>query len=394
MELLGGISLDGIGSPLTVSLLGIMFITFLLIQFNSPAITRTLVRNITSLNIDRVFMRYDCDLSSCTDDAFSHFLAQLVSLLQLYSLCSDTDSCDPATTIYLAVLRCKLGLPMLARIMLLPEESSLTLRGIEMKIGLSHHSKTCSLQGWEPQGLARARSSTLQLKTMRKSQTWLDSVGKSPVSLTNLTSTATAVIPTSYQPYFSAYMPLAPMYCVNVDICGTHDFNDANMSNTDQYNFPEHHISLNSTADDFDTHFDYTMSHPGTLAALDTLVYPFYHKHAEAIDPNHEEAGPRGLGMWHFRCSDEDDMSSGSSIDAESLFDYSPSESEATSTVGSSAVQQELTYTNIEHMLTVLKAERGKCLGELRGLDAALETIDQLANRKRPGSRGGNARII
>ncbi|KAN0095722.1 hypothetical protein V8E51_016433 [Hyaloscypha variabilis] len=204
----------------------------------------------------------------------------------------------------------------------------------------------------------------------------------------------TAVIPTSYQPYFSAYMPLAPMYCVNVDICGTHDFNDANMSNTDQYNFPEHHISLNSTADDFDTHFDYTMSHPGTLAALDTLVYPFYHKHAEAIDPNHEEAGPRGLGMWHFRCSDEDDMSSGSSIDAESLFDYSPSESEATSTVGSSAVQQELTYTNIEHMLTVLKAERGKCLGELRGLDAALETIDQLANRKRPGSRGGNARII
>lgn len=51
--------------------------------------------------------------------------------------------------------------------------------------------------------------------------------------------------------------------------------------------------------------------------------------------------------------------------------------------MGSSAVQNELTHTNIEHMLQVLKAERGKCLGELRGLDAALETIDQLANGKR-----------
>jgi hypothetical protein len=30
-------------------------------------------------------------------------------------------------------------------------------------------------------------------------------------------------------------------------------------------------------------------------------------------------------------------------------------------------------------MLAVLKAERGKCLRELRGLDAALETIGQLA---------------
>jgi hypothetical protein len=90
--------------------------------------------------------------------------------------------------------------------------------------------------------------------------------------------------------------------------------------------------------------------------------------------------------MWHFRCPDDDDMSSVSSNDQESLFDYSPSESDTTTTVGSSAVQQELTYTNVEHMLAVLKAEREKCLKELRGFDAALEIIDQLANRKCPGS--------
>jgi hypothetical protein len=97
------------------------------------------------------------------------------------------------------------------------------------------------------------------------------------------------------------------------------------------------------------------------------------------------EADLRNDRMRYFRCPDEDGMSSVSSNDQESLFDYSPSESGTAVTVGSSAVQQELTYTNIEHMLAVLKAERGKCLAELRGFDAALETIDQLANRKRPG---------
>jgi hypothetical protein len=107
------------------------------------------------------------------------------------------------------------------------------------------------------------------------------------------------------------------------------------------------------------------------------LAYGFVDAEIEADLPNDR--------MRHFRCPDEDNMSSVSSNDQESLFDYSPSESGTTITVGSSAVQQELTYTNIEHMLAVLKAERRKCLGELRGFDAALETIDQLANRKRPG---------
>jgi hypothetical protein len=102
-----------------------------------------------------------------------------------------------------------------------------------------------------------------------------------------------------------------------------------------------------------------------------------------ATDPNHEEADLRNDRMRHFRCRDEDDMNSVSSNDQESLFDYSPSESNTATTVGSSAVQNELTHTNIEHMLAVLKAERGKCLGELRGLDAALEIIDQLANWER-----------
>jgi hypothetical protein len=102
-------------------------------------------------------------------------------------------------------------------------------------------------------------------------------------------------------------------------------------------------------------------------------------------DPSHEEADLRNDRMRrHFRCPDEDDMNSVSSNGEESLFDYSPLESNTATTVGSSVVQHELTHTKIEHMLTVLKAERGKCLGELRGLDAALETIDQLANWKHP----------
>jgi hypothetical protein len=103
-----------------------------------------------------------------------------------------------------------------------------------------------------------------------------------------------------------------------------------------------------------------------------------------AIDPNNEEAYLRNDRLRpHFCCPDEDDMSSVSSNDQESLFDQSLSETDTMTTVSCSAVQQELTYTNIEHMLAVLKAERGKCLGELREFDAALETIDQLANRKR-----------
>ncbi|KAH8656514.1 hypothetical protein BGZ60DRAFT_143331 [Tricladium varicosporioides] len=105
-----------------------------------------------------------------------------------------------------------------------------------------------------------------------------------------------------------------------------------------------------------------------------------------ATDRNYEESDLQNDRMSHFCCPDEDDMSSVSSNDQESLFDYSPSESDTITTVGSGTVQQELTYTNIEHMLAVLKAERGKCLRELRGFDAALETIDQLANRKCPGS--------
>ena len=103
-----------------------------------------------------------------------------------------------------------------------------------------------------------------------------------------------------------------------------------------------------------------------------------------ATDPNHEETDLRNDRMRrHFRCPDEDDMNSVSSGDQESLFGSSPSVSNTATTVGSSVVQNELTHTNIEHMLAVLKAERGKCLGELRGLDAALEIIDQLANGKR-----------
>ena len=122
-------------------------------------------------------------------------------------------------------------------------------------------------------------------------------------------------------------------------------------------------VSFNNIADSFGIHFRCTMS-------CDL-----------ATDPNHEEPDLRNDRMRrHFRCPDEDDMNSVSSNDQESLFDYSPSESNTATTVGSSVVQHEVTNTNIKHMLAVLKAERGKCLGELRGLDAALETIDQLAN--------------
>lgn len=122
---------------------------------------------------------------------------------------------------------------------------------------------------------------------------------------------------------------------------------------------------------------------PDPIAITDNFGCAFNQQHPVTIDAYNEVAGALGLGVWPVRCPDEDDMSLRSSIDAESLFDYSPSQTEATTTGG--AVQPELTSTNIEHMLGVLKAERGKCLGELRGLDAALQTIDQLANRKRPG---------
>lgn len=125
-------------------------------------------------------------------------------------------------------------------------------------------------------------------------------------------------------------------------------------------------VSFNNIASSFGRHFRCSMSCDW------------------ATDPNHEEADLRNDRMRrHFRSRDEDDMHSVSSSDQESLFDYSPSESNTATTVGSSAVQNELTHTNIEHMLAVLKAERGKCLGELRGLDAALEIIDQLANWER-----------
>lgn len=91
-----------------------------------------------------------------------------------------------------------------------------------------------------------------------------------------------------------------------------------------------------------------------------------------ATDSNHEEADLRnGRMKSHFRCPDEDDMNSVSSHDQESLFGFSHSESNTAITVDSSSVQHEVTHTNIEHMLAVLKAERGKCLRELRGLDAA-----------------------
>ena len=126
-------------------------------------------------------------------------------------------------------------------------------------------------------------------------------------------------------------------------------------------------VSFNNIANSFGIYFPCTMS-------CDWVT-----------DPNHEEADLRNDRMRrHFRCPDEDDMNSVSSNDQESLFDYSPLESNTATTVGSSVVQHELTHTNIEHMLAVLKAERGKCLGELRGLDEALKTIDQLANGKRP----------
>lgn len=106
-------------------------------------------------------------------------------------------------------------------------------------------------------------------------------------------------------------------------------------------------------------------------------------------DPNHEEADLRNDRMRHFCWSDEDDMSSASSNNQESLFDYSPSDSDIATTIDSSAVRHELTYTNIEYMLVVLKAERGKCLEDLRGFDAALETLDQSANSKLPESEIG-----
>ena len=126
-------------------------------------------------------------------------------------------------------------------------------------------------------------------------------------------------------------------------------------------------VSFNNMANSFGTRFQYTMNCDW------------------ATDPNHEEADLRNNRMRrYFRSPDEDDMNSVSSNDQESLFDYSLSESNTATTVDSNAVQHDLTHTNIEHMLAVLKAERGKCLGELRGLDAALATIDQLANGKRP----------
>lgn len=92
----------------------------------------------------------------------------------------------------------------------------------------------------------------------------------------------------------------------------------------------------------------------------------------------------------HLYRLQEDDMSSVSTNDQESLFDYPPSEGYTSKTVGSGSIQQELTDTNIEHMLAVLKTERGKCLEELRGLDATLKTIDELANCRHP--RCGNCK--
>jgi hypothetical protein len=83
-----------------------------------------------------------------------------------------------------------------------------------------------------------------------------------------------------------------------------------------------------------------------------------------------------------FRYPGDDDTSSASSNDQESLFHYSPSENGTTTSVSSSGVQQVLTCTNIEHMLAVLKKKREKCLGELREFDAALETLDQLGSRR------------
>jgi hypothetical protein len=76
-----------------------------------------------------------------------------------------------------------------------------------------------------------------------------------------------------------------------------------------------------------------------------------------------------------------------SSSDQESLFDQYKSGSDTTTTVSSSTGQQGLTHTNIDHMLAVLKARRDTCLGELREFDTALETLDQLENTKRHGSK-------
>jgi hypothetical protein len=253
---------------------------------------------------------------------------------------------------------------------------------------------------------------------MRKCQTCLHYVCRSPVSLTHLTVIGTAIIPnytftndglniilvdtpgfedtnisdTQILQDISSW--LARSYTLThslVVIMDVHQITDDKMGNSAilgseagnsdgghrrtalhyaQEKWHESLVPFNSTADDFGAHFHDTMS-------CDL-----------AIDPNHEEADLRNDRLRFFRCPDEDDMSSVSSNDEDSLFEYSPSVSDTvtTTTVGSRSVQQELTYTNIEHMLAVLKAERGKCLGELRGFDAALETIDQLANSRRPGS--------
>ncbi|KAH8589501.1 hypothetical protein B0O99DRAFT_692394 [Bisporella sp. PMI_857] len=131
-----------------------------------------------------------------------------------------------------------------------------------------------------------------------------------------------------------------------------------------QYTVKRHERSV-IAFDNFGKHFDYAM------------------RRNRAINPNNAEAYARnGRLRQHLGRSDEDDMSSVSSNDQESLFEHSPSETDTVTTVGSSAVQQEMTYTNIEHMLAVLKAERGKCLGEIREFDAALEIIDQLTTNR------------
>jgi hypothetical protein len=224
------------------------------------------------------------------------------------------------------------------------------------------------------------------VKTVQKDQTWLDHVGRSPVSLTHLTIIAFGFGPIHFSPiYLTNWTFDTPTCSQDIDIIGGFDFNApaelAMMSQDAMLPNNSGLVPVNRTADDFRAFFNPT-SHFGTLASMNTLGYPLDQQNAMAIDQNHEKDDFGGIGMCHFRCQDEDDMSSISSYNQESLFDYSPSESNATTIVGSSALQQELTYTNVEHMLAVLKAERGKCLGELRGLDAALETIDQLANRK------------
>jgi len=131
-------------------------------------------------------------------------------------------------------------------------------------------------------------------------------------------------------------------------------------------------VPINSITENFCEHFNCAMSC------------------SWGTDSNYEGADHWDDRMRHIHkhlCYlEEDGMSSVSSNDQESLFDYPLSEGRTSTTVGSSSVQQELTYTNIEHMLAVLKTERRKCLEELRGFDAVLKTIDQLANRRRPGS--------